>query len=86
MSSSPVGYDEQYAQIQFENAQIAYETAADRWATISPFHCIGRIQRLVFFGTDAATFHDWLRVVLVTFVTIGCLFMTVRRVRKPLQI
>jgi ABC-2 type transport system permease protein len=86
VASAPVGYDAQYAQVQFEDAQIAYETASDRWSTISPFHCIGRIQRLVFFGLDTATFHDWVRVFLVTFVTIICQLTTVRRVRRPLQI
>ena len=85
VNQSPVGFDQQFAQVEFEQAQIAYEVTADRWATLSPFHCIGRVQRLVFFGPETATFHDWVRVVLVMFVTLASLLMTVRRVRKPLQ-
>jgi ABC-type transport system involved in multi-copper enzyme maturation permease subunit len=68
-----------------EQARQNYDEVTNRWAILSPFHCIGRIQRWVFFGIHDVTIHDLLRVVMVLSVTIGSLLLTIRHVRKPLQ-
>jgi hypothetical protein len=86
MNSSQFVIAQQDAQVEFAKAQMSLEATADRWATISPFHCIARIQRLVFFGSRDATRNDWIRVVLVIAITLVSVLTTIRRVRKPLQI
>jgi ABC-type transport system involved in multi-copper enzyme maturation permease subunit len=68
-----------------EQAQQIYNEVTNRWAIVSPFHCIGRIQRWVFFGFHDVTVHDFIRVVTVLSVTFGSLLLTIRQVRKPLQ-
>lgn len=85
MNSGPFGAGQIQTEEQFAQLQAAQETAADRWATLSPFHAIGRIQSWVFFGTAHATRNDWVRLAMIVGVTLGTTWMTVRRVRKPLE-
>ncbi len=85
INAAPFGGDQGPGEDEFEQLQAAQKAAADRWATLSPFHAIGRIQSWVFFGTSDATRNDWIRLGLIVAVTLGSTWMTVRRVRRPLE-
>ncbi|MFP6674921.1 MAG: ABC transporter permease subunit [Pirellulaceae bacterium] len=82
-----VGYVSYSMLVLSGSAQVQQidEEVMNRWAIVSPIHCIGRIQKWVFFGIHDVTIHDVLRVVMVSSLTIGSLLLTIRHVRKPLQ-